>query len=405
MKYCALFLLLGAIATVNLTAQMGGTTPTTGSGGQTSVQANPTLGSGGGGSGANSSRPIYISGKVAIQDGSAVSQATIERVCGGIAKTVAYTNSSGRFSFQWSDRSMIVSDASDAGSGRVGSSNTSGFGSSQSAGGANALASDPFGNRMMNCELRANVPGFSSDTVDLFNRRTADNPDIGTLVLHPIAGVEGSSISVTSMMAPKAAKKAYEQGLQSLLKNKPADAAKDFEKAVAIYPEYAVAWLNLGKLRLEQQSIEPARAALMKAMAADPKLVAPYMELGLLAAKDANWPESAKYLDRAVELDPVDFPQAWYADAVANFNLLKYDAAERSARAAVKLDPRHANPRSYYLLGLALNEKHDYAGAAAELTTYVKLAPNAPDLAQAKEQLVRLEKLAAETKSASVTKP
>jgi len=90
----------------------------------------------------------------------------------------------------------------------------------------------------MNCELRANVPGFTSDTVDLFNRRTADNPDVGLLVLHRMAGVEGSSISVTSMMAPKAAKKAYEHGLQSLLKSRPGDAAKDFRKGVAVYPQY-----------------------------------------------------------------------------------------------------------------------------------------------------------------------
>jgi TolA-binding protein len=71
----------------------------------------------------------------------------------------------------------------------------------------------------------------------------------------------------------------------------------------------------------------------------------------------------------------------------------------------VKLDPRHANPRSYYLLGLALTEKKDYAGAASELTTYIKLAPNAPDLADAKDRLGRVERLAGETKSASVTKP
>jgi TolA-binding protein len=384
MKSSALFLLLGIPAAAQ-TGGMSGTTPTTGSGGQTSVQADPS------GRGANTSRPIYFSGKVAMQDGSPVSQATIERVCGGLAKTVAYSNSTGRFSFQWGDRSMIVSDASDAGSSR---SNSGGFGSSQSAGGANALASDPFGSRMMNCELRAVAPGFTSDTVDLFNRRTADNPDIGTLVLHRIAGMEGTSISVTSMMAPKPAKKAYEQGLQSLLKNKPADAAKDFEKAVAVYPHYAEAWVSLGKLRLQQQSIEPARTAMLKAIEADPKMVVPYMELGLLAAKDANWQKSGEYLDRAVELDPVDFPQAWYADAVANYNLKNYDAAEKSARAAVKLDPRHANARSCYLLGLVLTEKGDYSGAAAELTNYIKLAPNAPDVAQAKSKLGELEKLA-----------
>jgi tetratricopeptide (TPR) repeat protein len=392
MKYSALLFLFAGIAM----AQMAGTSPTTGSGGQTSVQATPTAGPAG-------PRPVYVSGKVTLQDGSVVPQVNIERVCGGIAKTVAYTDSKGHFSFQWGDRSLIVTDASDAGSGR---SNSGGFGSSQSAGGANALASDPFGNRMMNCELRANVAGFTSDAVNMFNRRTADNPDIGTIILHRLAGVEGSSISVTSMMAPKAAKKAYEQGLQSLLKNKPNDAQKDFEKAVAAYPQYADAWVSLGKLHLEQQAMARAREAFVKAMAADAKLVAPHMELGLLAAKDANWEESAKYLDRAVELDPVDFPQAWYADAVANFNLAKYDAAERAARAAVKLDPRHANPRSHYLLGLVLDEKRDYAGAAAELTTYIKLAPNAPDLAQAKGKLGELEKMAGVSKQgAAVHQP
>jgi len=398
MKNSARFLLFGAIAIVHLTAQMGGT-PTTGSGGQTSVQANPNLGSGGGAMGANTSRPIYISGKVVIEDGSVVPQnVTLERVCSGIAKTVAYADSTGRFSFPWNDRSMIVSDASDAGSGSSRSSSSGGFGSSQSAGGGNTLAADPFGNRMMNCALRASVAGFTSDTVDLFNRKTADSPDVGAIMLHRIAGVEGSSISVTSMLAPKDAKKAYEHGLQYLLKNKPDDAAKDFEKAVAVYPKYAVAWVSLGKVRLERQSIEPARAALKKALESDPKLVAPYIELGLLAAKDANWQESGNYLDRAVELDPVDFPQAWYADAVANYNLKKYDAAEKSAREAVKLDPRHANPRSGYLLGLVLAEKRDYAGAAAELTAYMKLAPNAPDLSQAKDQLGQIEKLMGATK-------
>jgi tetratricopeptide (TPR) repeat protein len=398
MMNSARLLLLGAIATASLSAQVMGS-PTTGNGGQTSVQANPGLGSGGGAMGANTSRPIYISGKVVMEDGSPVSpNITIERICGGIPKTVAYTDSNGRFSFSWSDRSMIVTDASDAGSGRAGSSNSGGFGSSQSAGGANSLAADPFGSRMMNCELRANLAGYTSDAVSLFNRKSADSPDIGAIVMHRIAGVEGLSISVTSMNAPKEAKKAYEHGLQSLLKNKPADAAKDFEKAVAIYSKYADAWVSLGKLRIEQQAIEPARAALLKAMEADPKLVAPYIELGLLAAKDANWQESGKYLDRAVELDPADFPRAWYADAVANYNLKRYDAAEKSAREAVKLDPRHANPRSGYLLGLVLAEKRDYAGAAAELSAYVKLAPNAPDLAQVKDQLVQIEKLMSATK-------
>jgi len=148
-------------------------------------------------------------------------------------------------------------------------------------------------------------------------------------------------------------------------------------------------------MRTEQGAIEPGRTAFLKAIECDPKLVQPYVELGLLAAKDAKWGEASTYLDRAVELDPVDFPQVWYTDAVANYNLKRYGAAEKSARAALRLDPRHANPRSGYLLGLVLAEKRDYVGAMEQLNTYVRLAPNAPDVSQAKVQLGEFEKLRA----------
>ena len=389
MNLSVLLLLLGAAAASNVDAQSGmGGTPTTGSGGQTSVQANPNIGAG---RGPDASRPVHIIGRVAVEDGSSVAQnITVERVCSGISRTVAYTDARGRFSFQWGDRNTVVADAADAGA----ANRTAGFGSAQSAGGASPLAADPFGSRMMNCELRAVMAGFRSDAVSLFNKQLVDNPDVGAIVLHRMAGVEGTSISATSAMAPKDAKRAYEQGLQSLLKNKPDDAAKSFEKAVAVYPKYADAWMNLGKVRIQQQSVEPARTALRKAIESDPKLVTPYVELGLLAAKESNWQDSGKYLDRALDLDPVDYPQAWYPDAVANYNLKQYDAAEKSARNAVKSDPHHVNPRSGYLLGLILGEKRDYAGAVVELTEFLKLAPNTPDLAQVKDQLAQYEKLA-----------
>ena len=383
-------LLLTLAAASALAAQMGNT-PTTSNGVQNNVPLNPNVGASG-----------NIAGKVVMQDGSPVPQnVTIQRVCSGLAKTVAYTDAKGRFSFRWGDNTTVVADAAEAGSGAGSSSSGSGFGSSQSAGGGNPMASDPFGSRMMNCDVRASVAGFSSTSVSLFNRGTTDLSDVGTIILRHLAGVEGSSVSVTSMMAPKDANKAYEHGLQALLKNKPDDAVKGFEKAVALYPNYAEAWLNLGKLRVQRKLVEPARTAFQMAIDADPKLVPSYLELGMLYAAEANWQRSGEVLDRAVKLDPVDFPQAWYADSVAHYNLKNYDAAEKSAREAVKLDPKHANPRAEYLLGLVLAEKQDYAGAAIELAAYIAQSPDAPDLVQVKEQLAQIEKLHGLNKEAS----
>jgi tetratricopeptide (TPR) repeat protein len=338
---------------------------------------------------------------VVLADGSPVPiNVTIQRICSGTQRTVAYTDDKGRFSFQFGGQTQsIVSDASDSGFGSRNSSSLGGFGSSQSAGVLGSGGADSFGG-MSNCELRANLGGYTSDTISLYNRTPLDASDVGIIVLHRIAGVEGTSVSASSLMAPKDAKKAYERGLQALLKSKPDDAAKEFEKAVSMYPKYADAWVSLGKARILLKDNERGGAAMLKAMEADPKLVAPYLELGLLSARQEKWEESNQYLEHAVKLDPVSYPQAWYTCAVAKYNLKKYEEAEKNARQAVKLDLRHVNPREQYLLGLILEAREDYAGAATEFSSYVQLSPHAPDTAQVQDEIRRIEKMLGEAKRA-----
>jgi len=77
---------------------------------------------------------------------------------------------------------------------------------------------------------------------------------------------------------------------------------------------------------------------------------------------------------------------------VANYNLGKFDVAERDVRAEMKLD-RGGNPRAQYLLGLILIARKDMAGGAAALRIFIAAAPNAPDAEMAKKQLSRAEGL------------
>src|SRR5204863_8182902 len=105
---------------------------------------------------------------------------------------------------------------------QAGMGNSGGMGSSGSM----------MGRDLMNCDLRANLPGYRSDVVNLAGHRMFDNPDVGTIILHRLGNVEGNTISATSLAAPKDAKKAYEKGKEALKKKKPADAEKEFQKAV-----------------------------------------------------------------------------------------------------------------------------------------------------------------------------
>ena len=69
---------------------------------------------------------------------------------------------------------------------------------------------------MAGCELRASLAGFRSDVVNLSGRRMFDNPDVGTIILHRQANVEGTTISRTTLEAPKDARKAYDKAREAL---------------------------------------------------------------------------------------------------------------------------------------------------------------------------------------------
>jgi tetratricopeptide (TPR) repeat protein len=332
--------------------------------------------------------PIFLSGKVVMDDGTPpATSIAIQRLCSGTPRTVAFTNPRGQFNFQWGATSGIVPDASEIMYGI-------GMRSPDDSGINNGLRGGPMGDSstsLLGCELVANAPGFRSARLDLSGHRASDSPEIGTIVLHRIAGVEGTSVSATALNAPKDARKAWEKGVQLLHKSKAAEAEKELEKAVAIYPKYANAWLDLGRARLQQQATGPAQDALLKAVEADGKLVEPYVELGEMASRRQDWPDAARYLDRALQLDPVDYPRLWFEDAVADYNVQNFDRAEKNAREALKLAPPASDPRANRLLGLILINKQDYAGAGDALRTYLKLSPDAKDLDEVRAQLGQID--------------
>jgi len=331
--------------------------------------------------GGDSSAGTYLSGRVAIEDGSVALQGiTIELVCSNFARTVASTDARGRFTFQWGGTSNVVSDA--AASGRQSSSPLLGVSSGDAATPLRTIVS---------CDLRANLPGFRSDDVSLTDRRALDHTDVGVIVLHRVFSVEGVSVSRTSLNAPKKARNAYESGLKAMRSGQMDGAAKEFQQAIAAYPAYANAWLELGRVKQRLGSAPTAREAWKKAIELDPKLTGAYVELGLDAGLSHDWKVATQYLDQGLRLDSLGFPEAWFGDAVAHYYLGEYDAGEKSAREAVRLDPKGRNPRAGYVLGMILSQKGDREGAAVELRRYLKAAPQAPDAEKVKAHLAAIE--------------
>ena len=156
------------------------------------------------GSNPSDQRPIFISGKVMLIDGTPPSEPVkIERVCNGSARVEARTDNKGRFSFQLG-QNLEFQDASSNGQDGLGGG---GFGGSGGGFGGNrgprfGSSQSTIDRNLFGCELRATLPGYRSDSVTLANIHYMDNPDIGTILLHPIAKGDGLTVSATTALAP-----------------------------------------------------------------------------------------------------------------------------------------------------------------------------------------------------------
>jgi Flp pilus assembly protein TadD len=319
---------------------------------------------------------IYLSGSVRLADGTTPpASVVIERVCGSVVRPEAYTDSKGNFSFVVGGQNPpVFEDASVQGSIKTGQQN----------------GVDP---RMLTgCQLRANLAGFISDSINIGFRQPLDDPEVGVIHIHRLANVEGYTYSITTALASKDAQKAYAKGLDDIKKTKWADAEKDLSKAVDLYPKYAIAWYDLGRVYQQEKKLDDANRAHLEAIKIDPKFISPYGNLASLAATQQKWSDVDQYTSQMLKLNPYVAPEFYFYSAIANYNMQKMDLAEQRAREAVKLDTQHKIPRSNHLLGVILAQKGEYQPAAENIRLYLQYSPNATDANDVKQQLAEIEK-------------
>jgi tetratricopeptide (TPR) repeat protein len=349
----------------------------------------------------------FLSGKVMMDDGSAPPEpVAVERVCGAARKSGGHTDSKGRFNFQvGQDQAEMVGEDAGIGAGNIAPDSAANGRSTDvtgSTGSSSTLGSD---SRLVNCDLRAVLPGYRSDVVNLAGLRYQENPDVGTIILHRLGNVQGTTISATSLDAPKDARKSYEKGQESMKKEKWPEAQKQLEKAVEIYPKYATAWYDLGEAHWNQSNAAQAHEAFARAVAADPKYLKPYLPMATLTMGEKKWQEAADTTSKLTRLDPVDYPQAWMFNAIANVHLHNLVAAEESARAAIKADTGHQFPRCEYILALILAERQQFAAALPLMKSYLGRAPNALDAETVRKQISNMESTAGNQRASELPQP
>jgi tetratricopeptide (TPR) repeat protein len=329
-----------------------------------------------------STQPTFIVGKVMMDGGASLPEpVAIERLCNGSVRREGYTDFKGHFQIQLG-ANFGFQDASEN--------------DPRSASGQLQKPAGQTGNRgavnLTGCEFRAVLAGFQSSTVMLRSTGDSFQTELGTIILKRMGDAKGSTVSLTSMAAPKDAKQAFEKGRKALSEDKIDEAVKELDKATEKYPQFAAAWSLLGDIHQQHTQLDKADEEYKKALAADPQFVNPLYGLAVIAAQEKKWQDVADYSAQVINLNAFAFPTAYFFNAAANYNVRKFDLAEASARKyKTSADTKH--PEVSLLLASVLARKEDYSGAAQQLRDYLTLVPTAPNANELQAQIKQYEQL------------
>jgi len=204
----------------------------------------------------------------------------------------------------------------------------------------------------------------------------------------------GTSTSTQPMIAaadlniPGNAKKEFDQANEALAKSDIRKAIEKYQKAIHIYPQYSMAYNNLGAAYMHANDEAEAREAFAKAIEINPRLSAANANLARLQIRDKKYSDAVPLLQRALASNPDD-PELLLLMANAQYRSGQFALAATYAR-KVHTSEHHKFPVAHLVAGNALEMQHKPDEARAEYELFLKEAPDSDDAELARQGLARL---------------
>ncbi len=327
-------------------------------------------------------KQLTLSGLVLLEDGTPpVKPAKVELLCNSRVILTTQTRTEGAFHFRLGEerRSSDLS-ASSSGPDNLEQSNR-GLGGLKAGGELRESGDGRFD--LTNCEIRLSpMPGVEAQRITLGIQSVFDR-DVGVIVLRKKASVRGTTVSVTTLEAPKDARKSFEKAQKDLAKRNPnyGRAQKRLEKAIALYPEFAEAWTLLGEARLGSSDLPGARQAFEQAAEADPNFIKPFQMLAGIELEKLRYREALIWTAKLIELDPGQ-PKTRYYDGLANYSLGQYAPALESLSVIDEGGFGSDYPAALLMLGDILARRGEIRASAARLRRYLEIGDHSPEMGQ-----------------------
>lgn len=198
------------------------------------------------------------------------------------------------------------------------------------------------------------------------------------------------AVNTKQLAIPDKAVREYQDAQKDLAKDDVAGAVKHLERAVEIAPQFATAWNNLGTIAYQTRKHLRAEECFREALAQDPKMYEPLVNLGGVLINLRKLDEAYQYNLHAVLMRP--------NDALANsqlgmtyFELGSFGLAEKYLKKAVEIDPAHFSHPQLLLAEIHLR-RDDRRAAADDLESFLTRHPDWPQAAAMREKVAEWKK-------------
>lgn len=198
------------------------------------------------------------------------------------------------------------------------------------------------------------------------------------------------TISLAEMNVPSKARDEMQKGSEAFDKGDMAKAQQHFEKAVAIYPQYARAYANLGIIAAKSGDRTKARAFFLKASEVDDKFLPAYVDLARIDIQEKNYRQAEATLGKVMAMNPA-MSDALALLATAEYGNKDYDKALVDAQRVHLLGNDKPYANMHLLAGQILEMQNRTDEAAAEYKMFLKEDPSNSQAPAIKQAIADLE--------------
>lgn len=243
--------------------------------------------------------------------------------------------------------------------------------------------------------LRIYGPGIQEHNEDLEIESVETHKTVNVVVRSNPSGVSASgnsaalpSIAANRLKVPAKAERELQKGKEAVERKDWAEAKKHFTEAIVIYPEYDIAYNDLGQAMASGGDTVAARSAFEKAIHLNDNFGAAYRNLAKISLSERKFDEVDNLLTHSLSMDPLNAWALAYS-AYAELQLHKFDEAIAHARKAHSV-PHDGLASIHIVMAVALEEKQQPTEAIEQFRVYLLEDATGRDAERARKAIERL---------------